>query len=162
MAFCIDTNIFVQAHRSTYPIDMMPGFWEGLLNAAEKKLIFSIELVYEELTASTDELSEWAIDHHDVLFRKNDDAATQQALREVGEFLETRSPAYRDEAKELFLDGADPWVIAFAKAHGHTVVTEEVEAPTSKRSVKIPDVCAALEVSVVNTIQMLRALGVKW
>ncbi|MCC7110703.1 MAG: DUF4411 family protein [Deltaproteobacteria bacterium] len=161
MAFCLDTNVFVEAHRSRYPIDMAPGFWDALVKAAEKDLLHSIEAVYDELAASKDELAAWAKEHHDVLFRKNDDAKTQAALVELGQFLNERKPAYRDEAKEAFLAGADPWLVAYCKAYGHVLVTEEVEAPQGVRQVKIPDVAVALDVETATMLKMLRALGVR-
>lgn len=161
MAFCLDANVFIEAHQKRYPIDMVPGFWDALLAAAGKGLLLSIESVYDELAPSKDELATWAKEHHDLLFRKNEDARTQAALSQVGQFLKEREPAYRAEAKEIFLAGADPWLVAFCKAHGHVLVTEEVEAPRSVRGVKIPDVATALDVETTTMLKMLRSLRVR-
>ncbi|HEY4242180.1 MAG TPA: DUF4411 family protein [Kofleriaceae bacterium] len=161
MALCLDANVFIQASRVRYPMDISPGFWDALLDAAQRGVVFSIEAVYDELKDSTDELATWVKMHHAALFRANSDKATQDALVLVGDVLEARLPAYRHEAKEAFLRVADPWLVAYCKAHGHTLVTEEVEAPQSVRDVKLPDVCKPLAVPTTNILGMLRVAKVK-
>lgn len=69
---------------------------------------------------------------------------------------------FKREVKERFLAKADTRLIAFALAHGHTVVTMEVSAPDSKASVKIPDVCKALGVDCQNTFDVLKILKAKF
>jgi len=34
MALCLDANVFIQASRVRYPMDISPGFWDALLDAA--------------------------------------------------------------------------------------------------------------------------------
>lgn len=63
---------------------------------------------------------------------------------------------FRDDAKRIFLAGADPWLIAYGLAHGHTVVTHEVHVDGQKNKVKIPTVCKALNVACMRTLEMLR------
>lgn len=53
-------------------------------------------------------------------------------------------------------------MIAYALAHKHTVVTQEVSAPASRRSVKIPDVCDAFSVPVLNTFGVLEKLKARF
>src|SRR5687768_8570051 len=110
MAHCLDANVFIEAHQVRYPMDIAAGFWDGILRAARNGSVFSIERVYAELVESGDELSAWATEHHDELFRRNDDDPTQQAIRDVGAAVDGRMPAYRQEAKDLFNAGADPWL----------------------------------------------------
>jgi hypothetical protein len=100
-------------------------------------------------------------ENRDVLFRPNDDVETQARFADVAAAMEARMPVYRAEAKELFLAGADPWLIAYAKTHGHTLVSQEQGAPNSGRSVKIPDMCGAVVVPCMRTVDLLRALGVR-
>jgi len=161
MALCLDANVFIEATRKRYPMDISPGFWDAIAEAGTRGVLFSIESVYLELKDSGDELSVWAKDHHKELFRPDSDRETQEALVLVGGVLDARLPPYRDEAKEEFLRGADAWLIAYCKAHNHTLVTEEVEAPQSVVKVKIPDVCRPLAVPTINILAMLRAAKVK-
>jgi hypothetical protein len=53
----------------------------------------------------------------------------------------------------------DPWVIAHAKVHGAIVVAEEVPKNEQSTKVKTPDVCKALNVPCIRTIEFLRAIG---
>jgi len=66
---------------------------------------------------------------------------------------------YFPAAKAAFAAGADGWPIAYAKAQGLIVATDEVPNPTIKRKVPIPNVCDAFGVDYIGTFNMLRALG---
>ncbi len=81
------------------------------------------------------------------------DNVVVQHLKELSEW--TTSQNYEDKAVRKFLESADYYLIAHAKAHGMTVVTHEVEAETKKR-VKIPNACIGMGVDCVNTYEMLR------
>jgi Domain of unknown function (DUF4411) len=50
---------------------------------------------------------------------------------------------------------ADPWVIAHAQVEGAIVVTEEQES--NGKSPKIPDVCSALGILCIRTVELFRA-----
>ena len=58
-----------------------------------------------------------------------------------------------------FLDKADPWVIACAKAHGFVVVTQEQLAGPGTKKIKIPNICDELDVICYNTFDMLNDLN---
>ena len=42
--FVLDANIFIEAHRRYYGLDLCPGFWESLRHFAERGRILSIAL----------------------------------------------------------------------------------------------------------------------
>ena len=54
-----------------------------------------------------------------------------------------------------FLQIADYYLVAHARAHGDTVVTHEI-ASTSVRRIKIPDVCIGLGIKCMTPFEMLR------
>jgi hypothetical protein len=62
---------------------------------------------------------------------------------------------YEPAAINTFLQVADYYLVAGAKAHGHVVVTHEVPSDTRKR-IKIPNACLGLNVSFVSPYEMLR------
>ena len=158
MAYVLDANVFIEAQQRHYPMDVVPGFWAALLSLAKAGHVMSLDEVYRELQkGSTDILAEWAKAHREILFRSNEDQATQLAFGEI----EERQPAYFDYAKNRFLDGADPWLISFCLAHGHTLVTHEVPARASQKFVKMPDICALVGVEHIRTVDMLRVLRVR-
>jgi NADPH:quinone reductase-like Zn-dependent oxidoreductase len=55
--------------------------------------------------------------------------------------------------------GADPWVLAQAKADSIVVVTHEVLVPPNSKRVKIPNVCSQFGVLYVDTYTILRQTG---
>lgn len=54
-----------------------------------------------------------------------------------------------------FLQGAHYYLVAFAHANNHVVVTHEVHSNAVKR-VKTPTVCIGMGVKFMNTFDMLR------
>lgn len=57
--YIVDSNFFIQAHRSIYPLDIATGFWNKVKQLANTGLIFSIDKVKDELYDKNDELEEW-------------------------------------------------------------------------------------------------------
>lgn len=62
---------------------------------------------------------------------------------------------YAPAAVNTFLQVADYWLVAFAAAHQHTVVTHELPANSAKK-IKIPNACVGLGVRFMTPYQMLR------
>ena len=155
----LDTSVFVQAHRQYYPFDVTPAFWDALLDCARRSCLARLDAVDREITGR-DELFQWARIHHSDLFRSTDVAEVTEAYGRVIAWV-TNNPQYLESAKSTFSSGADGWVIAFAMPRGHIVVTQEVSSPTSRSTVKIPDVCAAMNVQAINTVEMMRRIGVR-
>jgi hypothetical protein len=54
-----------------------------------------------------------------------------------------------------FLQVADYYLVAHALAHGHTVVTHEIVANTTKK-IKIPNACIGLKIKCMTPFEMLR------
>lgn len=163
--FVLDTNVFIEAHRRYYAFDLVPGFWDALVECARHGAIKSIDRVEDELkrggeTGKHDALALWAHEHAEDIFMTTDDAVVVAAYAEIVDWVQGQSQ-YMDAAKEDFAAGADGWAIAFAKATGRTVVTLEASSPLSRSRVKIPDVCRGVHVSYVDTFEMLRQLDVK-
>jgi hypothetical protein len=63
---------------------------------------------------------------------------------------------YRDSAQRDFLSGADPFLVAYAQAHNHIVVSHEIDVKGERRKIKIPAVCRAFNVPYIRTFEMLR------
>lgn len=62
--YVLDSNIFIQAHRMYYPFDVVPSFWNKIVELSNKGIIFSIDKVKKELcdTNNPDHLSIWCED----------------------------------------------------------------------------------------------------
>lgn len=161
MQYCLDTNVYVEAHRRYYAFDIAPGFWEGLIRLAEGQVVCSPMLVYRELMDADydDELTQWARANRDLLFVEADES-TQDAYTEIADMVVR---LYEPQHVQVFLSGADLWVIAQAKAHQLTVVTMESLKNESRGSsgkiagkIQIPNVCKLVAVEYRDTFALLR------
>lgn len=162
MKYLLDANVFIQAHRFYYPMDVFPIFWEWLKKENDNGLLFSLDLVYDELKIGEDILAEWCnkLDRAS-WFLSSEDEATQNSMSDIANWT-IRQDKFKDTAKSEFLSVADPWIIAKAKTDNMTVVTQEKSKPESKSKIFIPDVCIAFDVNYINTVEMLRTLGGKF
>ena len=152
MTCLLDSNVFIQASNLHYGLDFCPAFWEWLKKSNQAGKVFSISQVLDELAAGNDELAGWAKLQGDV-FYKEIDAVTLAKLTEVAEWVQLEG--YEAAAINTFLQVADYYLISYALAHGHIVVTHEVPANTT-RKIKIPNVCVGVGVGCINPYAMLR------
>ena len=162
-AFVLDANVFIEAARRYYAFDLVPVFWESLIEYATAGRIQSIDRVRKELEEGKDELAEWAKRHFSHAFASTD---KEDIVRSYGKVINwvNGQVEFCDAAKAEFAHAknADGWVIAYAHARRCIVVTQEVLAPDAKRKVPIPNVCQAFNVSFIDTFEMLRKLGARW
>ena len=152
MGYLLDANVFIQAKNLHYGLDFCPAFWDWLVaqNAAGK--VFSIERVGDEIESGADGLAEWAAGCGPGFFLKPD-AAILSALPKVSAWI--TGQRYEAAAISTFLQVADYYLVAHALAHGHTVVTHE-KAATSTKKVKIPEPCIGLGIKCMTPFEMLR------
>lgn len=104
------------------------------------------------MQAGNDDLSDWAVARGDGFFLPRDEMVLP-VLSRVSTWAVGQN--YEPAAVNTFLQVADYWLVAFALAHGHTVVTHEVPA-NSTRKIKIPNACVGLNVHFMTPYQMLR------
>jgi hypothetical protein len=67
---------------------------------------------------------------------------------------------YSRAAKQKFVSGADPWLVAYARANEFILATYEVSSPESKSLIKLPDVARQFDVKSLPPYVMLRRLRV--
>lgn len=120
------------------------------MNAEGK--VASIERVKDELHTIEDELSEWASAKGKSFFLPADEVVVP-ALSEVS--LWASQQTYEPAAISGFLQVADYYLVAHAKAHDWIIVTHEIPSD-SVRKIKIPNACIGLEISCVTPYEMLR------
>jgi hypothetical protein len=146
MAYVIDTSVLIDAKDFYYGFELCPGFWEFLDQEIAAGEVMSIARVRAELTAREDELAVWARSRLDGFFRE-EDAESAAAMRRVADWAVAGD--FRDDAKRDFLDKADSALVAYALAHGHTVITHEVHNAgnaNERKRIKIPTACLAFDV----------------
>lgn len=154
--FWLDTDSFVVPSRGPYRFTTVPRFWEFLRQKAEENVVASSERVLKELLEGEDDLKTWAKGQAGKLFLPPT-VSVQAVLGQIVTNVSSNNRfAIHHTAK--FLDGADPWIIAHAKALGGRVVTFEKSEPASRKP-KIPDVAAEFGVNCLNVWDMLTELG---
>ncbi|HPI78558.1 MAG TPA: DUF4411 family protein [bacterium] len=159
--YVLDSDVFIGAARSYYAFDISPRFWNCLTQLAEDGRIASIDRVKQELDRGNDDLREWANTRFSQAFKSCDDDSVIAAFSETMKWVGSHKK-FEDAAKSVYASKADGWLVAYAKAKGFIVVTQEIFSPEARNRIPIPNICEAFSVRYVNTFQMLRDLGVKF
>jgi len=152
MKYLLDANVFIEAKNRHYGFDFCPAFWDWIDQKNAAGTVFSLEQVGDELNAGSDDLTAWGATKGAKFFLPLDGAVTPVLPAVSGWAM---GQGYEPGAVSGFLMDADYWLVAFALAHGHVVVTHEI-ASASKKKIKIPDACLGLGVRFYNPYQMLR------
>jgi hypothetical protein len=159
--YVIDTNFLIQAHRSTYPLDVFPSFWNKIRQLAEENRIISIDKVKQEIYKHNDDLKLWCEENLPPAFF-NDTPPFMAAYAQVVAWATSRSDHYNQNALNEFLDAdeADAFLIAFCLADidNLILVTQETSEPLRKNKIKIPDSCQALNINQIGIMDMFRQL----
>lgn len=154
--YCIDANVLIQAWQNYYSPILCPSYWDKLNFLGESGVIFMPEIVYEEITRTDDELSNW-LKQSKIPIHKIDEEVTV-CLKNIYE----TNPNHKflsDNTKGRSL--ADPWLIAHAIKEQATVVTKENIVRGGKPStIKIPNVCENMGVTYVNDFEFLKEINV--
>jgi hypothetical protein len=142
--YIFDTNSFRELFRF-YP-RRFPQLWKRFDELVSQGEICSVREVLKEMqTSGTDHLdTQWAIQNKE-LFREPS-VAEALFLREIYKIDHFQQGL---ERKKLLKGGpfADPFIIASAKLHNGTVVTEEKE---KANGTKIPNICKHFSVQCTN------------
>jgi hypothetical protein len=158
--YVLDADVFMTAARSYYAFDVAPAFWECLVRQASNGRLMSIDRVKDEIQRGKDDLVEWANGTFHPWFASTVQDDVIAVYREIMTWVQEQRQFF-DYAKEEFARGADGWLVAYAKAKGCVVVTNETFQPSIRRKVKIPNVCQAFGIPCINTFEMLRAVGIR-
>jgi hypothetical protein len=114
--------------------------------------------VADELVVGGDDLSNWAVQRGSTFFLPPDQRMLT-TFATIGEWVQNQN--YSPAGVSAFLQDADYYLIAYALAHNHVVVTHEIASDGTKR-VKIPNVCIGVNVKCMTPFAMLRAEKVRF
>lgn len=162
MIYLLDANVFIEAKNRYYSFQIAPGFWAWLEQHMEEGDVITVLPVHEELMRGKDELSDWIKDKKEFCLPV-DDEFTQEAFAHIAAW--TMDQDFRQEARDDFLAGADPWLIGKAIAmteitEDATVVTHEVFNNDARKKVPIPNICRQFGIDYINTFELLRRFNV--
>ena len=160
-AYLLDANIFMTAWRDHYPPDLCPGFWQCLEHHSRNGRLLSIDRVRDEIINPPD-LVEWVRQVSGDMFASSREPVVNDVYSEIQQWVNDNaqfSPAAKDE----FARVADGWFAAYAKVHEAVLVTNEVFHADARRRVPLPNICKQFDtLPPINTLQMLRELGVRF
>jgi hypothetical protein len=156
--YLLDANIFITAKNLHYGFDFVPAFWEWLDQGHNAGILCSTHKVRGELTTVADELSDWTHERASLFLLP--DATIVPSMQRLSAWA--RTGRFTAAAADEFLRVADYELVAYAHAHGHTVVTHERPNPLSKKRILIPDACDELEVPWMDPYTMLRESGARF
>ncbi|NMC09770.1 MAG: DUF4411 family protein [Methanothrix sp.] len=159
-SYVLDTNVFIEAAMRYYSFDIVPAFWQILVEQANRGRILSIDRVRDELKQGKDDLAIWSNSDFHGFFASTSEDDVIAAYRKIMAWSQGH-PQFLESAKSEFASVADGWLVSYALARKCTVVTLEQLDPNIKRKIKIPNACQAFHVPYVDTFQMLRDLMVK-
>ena len=158
--YWLDSNVFIEGFKGPYAFDIAPRFWDLIDEMIDGGRLSCPVRVYDELQDVQDDLARWVQERRQSGLFVEPGPVVQEEFRAIAAYVMQRYPD--NQARRRFLDRADPWVIAHARATGSSVVTLEPTVSRTSQQVKIPNVCDRLNVRWVNTYNMLRELGVSW
>jgi len=159
LGYLLDANVFIEAKNRYYGFDIVPAFWEWLDRRQASLEIASITSIYDELAQGDDDLSDWVKARRDSGWWL--DIAGQEVQESYGEIVAwvMSHQGFTQAAKDEFLAGADPWLIAKARVLGVKIVTHEQLDLNAKRKVFIPVVCNHFDVDYLDTFELIRSFG---
>lgn len=155
--YLIDSNAFIESKNRYYAFDICPGFWDFMVDDFNAERSLSIRHVYDELVVGGDDLSDWVKGNLERSSFKDSlgDAEVVKAYMKIAEYV--RGDYKPNVASDFLAETvADPWLVAYAMAHGGCVVTQEAPKP-SKKKASLVDVCDHFDVHHVNVIEFLRS-----
>ena len=162
--YVLDADALIRAKNDHYGMTFCPAFWDWLIERRAANRVFSIKAIYVDVCQTAtdedeeDELSKWAKGDGMVLFQEHDQKMTEK-LAVVSSWANSQS--YTPSAISTFLGCSDYYLVAYALAHGYTLVTHEVPRNSVKK-IKIPDACRGLNVKCVMPFEMIRVEGGKF
>ncbi len=155
MKYLIDANILITAKNEYYGFDICPGFWEWVISRHREVGLFSIDKVQEELRRGNDELHKWVADKIPLGFFLETDDTTAENIAKINIMLnkEVTTGAQKIAKIAKFMGGADCYLVAYAMATGHEIITFEKGTNINSGSkIKIPSVCNFMNVKCHKSI----------
>lgn len=159
----MDTNIFIESHKTYYNMKVFPCFWAKLIDLAQQGVVYTLDKVQQEIMAVGDDaVAKW--------FKSNFpqggilpvDGPTYTAYQTVLNKVNSRdwfSPAAITAFSNQ--DKADAFLCSYAMSHlDFAVVSYEKGNPERKNKVMLPDICNSVGVSCQQVIQMFLDLEV--
>lgn len=147
--YSFDTSSLLNGRRDLLPPSTFRTLWSNIEDMILEGSVRAVDEVRNELSRREDEVHLWA-KAQDMLFVPIDEDIQRATTLILGQHPRLLGVAGGGR------NGADPFVIALARARNGIVVTEETPSGRLDRP-RIPDVCKALQVPCVNLVGFVAA-----
>ena len=151
--YFLDTSALVAAWEERYPIVLFPEVWDFINSMGNRVRV--CEEVRDEVERHAEGLLPW-LDSSSVESRLSLSALGQATSGEVQRRLGRIANGWPNWRAVRIGNAADPWIIAYAYTLGGVVVSEEQRGGND---VRIPDVCAVLDVRHMSLLDLFRTEG---
>ena len=143
--FLIDADSWIACHEERYPIDVFPGLWDCIQDAALDEVIRTPRQAIQETGPGKGGVSAWIrMQHPSIILHETRDVARRMAE------VVLKFPTMTHGVAE----SADPWLVAHAMGmSGAIVVTEESRGLKRGGHPRLPEVCAAFKVRSMNVLR---------
>lgn len=156
--YYLDSNVLIQAWQKYYSPNYCQSYWDVLNDLGNQGIIFIPEMVYEEITRTDDDLSEWL--KSSMIEVKTIDVEVTKCLKNIYS-ADSNHKHMVDSKKGRSL--ADPWVIAHAMKEQAIVVTKEEKITAiNSNKIKIPNVCDKMNVRWINDFEFVAELNIQF
>lgn len=156
MKYLLDSNIFIRS-KNEMPFELWPTFWACIKSLIQNGDVVVSVKIKDEIKRGDDDMAKWLKDVTNAYYPLDSEIIAKYA--EVQKWAKSQ-PQFTPAALQEFAEVADAYLVATAAAKDMTVVTYETSQPQSKRRVKIPDACIAMNVAFCDLNSVLRNLGV--
>lgn len=159
MKYLLDSNTLVEAKNHYYRFSFCSGYWDWILKKNDDDILFLVDKIKTELLKGNDDLTNWIKTSPAKLCIKPH-TQLPVSLGLIAKWV--NSQKFTEQAKTIFYNSADYYLIAYAHALSYTVVTREQSHPNSVNRVMIPDVCGAMNVKVISPFELLELEGAQF
>ena len=161
--FLIDTNCFIEPHRTYYPFCYAPAFWDALLRGHEAGMVFSLDEVKNEIVKKEDAVKNWVEqENFPVSFFMATTEATVQKFAEIQNWVGKHQRYSLPEKNKFATIKTDGYLVAHAKENKMILVTHEKLVGQDSTVIQIPNLCQQFDVEYVNLFEMLKQLNVRF
>ncbi len=170
--YLLDSNSFIMPARNYYNFNILPTYWNKLIQVANKNNnLYVLSVVENEITTGrdTDPLKLWFTQNSSYFtkIQHSNDSAIISKYAEVMQYIQ-QCGFYNTKGLSNWADIkiADPWLIAAAKVYDLSIVTFEIrEGNLSSKNqtgkIKIPNVADHFGVDTLNLYDMMEEMGIK-
>lgn len=152
MKYSVDTSALYAAWVR-YPYEIFSPLWANIERLIKQGDFAATTEVLDEIQRRDETLYKWARDHKKMFIPLDNEIqiVARSILRDYQRLVDT------SKGRSM----VDPWIIALAKVHRCAVLTHE--RPSARAGVvRIPDVCAALDIRSITFLEMIREEGWKF